>query len=154
MVLRAINTKVAVSSAINGDKAISMIIGVFQGDILSPCLSLCTIRYAAMTWTEWDAKSPTSCLTHVPPVPHICTSELIQHCFRWRLVAYSAPIHHPNQWWLIVNWTLKNKLPWNSDQNTNLFIHKNVFKNVVCKWWPCCPRGRWVNVSYACYRPL
>ena len=30
-----------------------------------------------------------------------------------------------NQCWVIVNWTLLNKLQWNFNQNTKLFIHKN-----------------------------
>ena len=49
-----------------------------------------------------------------------------QHWFRWWLVAYSAPSHSLNQCWLIVNWTLRNKLRWNSNQNTEVFIHENA----------------------------
>ena len=36
-----------------------------------------------------------------------------------------------NQYWIIVNWTLRNKLRWNID--AKLSIHKNVFENVVCE---------------------
>ena len=43
-------------------------------------------------------------LTHLPLVLHICVSELGQHWFR------SAPSHYLNQRWLIINWTLHNKL--------------------------------------------
>ena len=31
------------------------------------------------------------------------------------------------------NWTLGNRIRWNLNQNTNFFIHKNAFENVVCE---------------------
>ena len=37
--------------------------------------------------------------------------------------------HYLNQCWRIVNWTLRNKLQWNSNQNTKSVIHENAFKN-------------------------
>ena len=64
-------------------------------------------------------------------VPHICVGEVNQHWFRNWLVVYPAPSHHLNQCQLIVNWTLRNKLQWNSNQNTKLPIHENAFANVV-----------------------
>ena len=60
-------------------------------------------------------------LTHLPLVPRICISKLGQ------------------------NWTLVNKLQWNSNQNTKLFIHKNAFENVVCDMAGTLSRERWVN---------
>ena len=59
--------------------------------------------------------------------------ESVQHCFRYWFVAYSAPSHYLNQCWVIVNWTLRNKLQLNIDQNTKLFIHKNASENIVCE---------------------
>ena len=41
-----------------------------------------------------------------------------------------------NRRWLIVKWTLRNTLQWNSKQNTKLVIGENAFGYVVCKWWP------------------
>ena len=38
-----------------------------------------------------------------------------------------------NQCWNIVNWTLRNKLQWNLNQNSYIFIQENVFENVVWK---------------------
>ena len=38
-----------------------------------------------------------------------------------------------NQCWHIVNWTLRNKLQWNLNQNSYIFIHKNAIENVVYK---------------------
>ena len=40
---------------------------------------------------------------------------------------------------------LENKLQWNSNQITKLFIHKNVFKNTVCEMAAILFRGRWVT---------
>ena len=62
---------------------------------------------------------------------HICVSELGQHCFRQWLVACSAPSHHLNQCWLIINWTPRNKVQWNLNWNSNIFIQGNGYEN---KW--------------------
>ena len=32
-----------------------------------------------------------------------------------------------------VNWTIKNKLQWNFNRNSNIFIHENALENVVCE---------------------
>ena len=42
--------------------------------------------------------------------------------------AWPAPSHYLNQWWNIVNWTLGNKLQWNFNRNSSIFI-----ENVVCE---------------------
>ena len=55
------------------------------------------------------------------------------------------PSHYLNQCWIIVNWTLRNKLLWNSYQNTKLFIHKNVFENIVCEMASVLSRGDELN---------
>ena len=52
-------------------------------------------------------------LFHWSRVMHIYVIELDYHWFMQWLVAYSAPSHYLNQWWLIVNWTLRNKVQWN-----------------------------------------
>ena len=51
--------------------------------------------------------------------------------------------------WLIGNWTLMNKFQWNSNQNTNLFIHQNAFKNVVCEMAAILSRGN--KLSGKCF---
>ena len=51
---------------------------------------------------------------------------------------------------LIVNWTFRNKLQWNSNQNTKLFIHENVFENVVCEMASISSVGRWVKWWHYC----
>ena len=47
--------------------------------------------------------------------------------------AWMAPSHYLNQCWNIVNWTLGNKIRWNFNQNSNIFIEENMFENAVCK---------------------
>ena len=66
-----------------------------------------------------------SALTHLPLEPHICVNELGPHWFRYWFVTYLAPSHYLNQCWLIVNWTLGNKLQWR--------IQENAIENVVCQ---------------------
>ena len=38
-----------------------------------------------------------------------------------------------NQCWNIVNWILRNKLQWNFNWNSEIFIQENVFETVVCE---------------------
>ena len=58
-----------------------------------------------------------------------------------------APVPSPylNQCWNIVNWTLRNKLQWNSNQNTKLFVHENACENVVWEMAAILSWGRWVK---------
>ena len=55
------------------------------------------------------------------------------HWFRKWLVAWSTPSHYLNQCWNIVNWTPRNKLQWNINQNSYIFIQENPFANVIWK---------------------
>ena len=55
------------------------------------------------------------------------------HWFREWLVAWLVPSHYLNQWWNIVNRTLRNKLQWNFNKNSYIFIEENAFENVVWK---------------------
>ena len=82
---------------------------------------------------------------------HIGVIDLCHHWFRWWLVAYSAPSHYLNQCWNIVNWTLRNKLKWNLNQNSYIFIQENAFENVVWEMaailsGPQCVKGGIVGV--------
>ena len=43
------------------------------------------------------------------------------------------PNNYLNQSLLIVNWTLRNKLQWNFNQNSTFFIHENALENVICE---------------------
>ena len=75
----------------------------------------------------------------------MCVNELGQHWFREWHAASSVPSHYLSQCWLIVNWTLRNKLQWNSNQITKLFIHQNAFENVICEMSAILSRKRWVR---------
>ena len=93
-----------------------------------------------------------SILTHWGRVTHICVSKLT-------IIGSDnglAPNHYLNQWWNIVNWTLRNKLQWNFNRNSNIFIEENTFENVVCEMsailpWPQCVKWyhqeHWEGVS-------
>ena len=47
--------------------------------------------------------------------------------------------------WIIVNWALKNKLKWNLNWNSNIFIEENVIENIVCKMAVILPRPQCVK---------
>ena len=55
------------------------------------------------------------------------------------------PSHCLNQIWNIVNLTIRNKLQWNVNQNSYIFIQKNVFENVVWKMAAILSRPQYVN---------
>ena len=66
------------------------------------------------------------------------------HCFRSWLVAWSAPSPYLNQWWNIVNWTLKNK----RQQNSHIFIKENAFENIFCEMAAILSRPQCVNLPH------
>ena len=68
----------------------------------------------------------TGWLTHWGRVTHICIGNLGRHWLRLWLVACLAPSHYLNQCWNIVNWTLRNKLQWNFNRNSQHF-HSRKF---------------------------
>ena len=78
---------------------------------------------------------------------HICASQLSHHWFRWWLVTYLVPSHYINQWQFIVNWTIWNKLQWNFNQNTKIFITEKSFENIVCKMATILSRPHSVRVT-------
>ena len=48
--------------------------------------------------------------------------------------------------WNIVNWTLRNKLHWNFNRNSNIFIQENALESVVCEMATILSRPQCVNV--------
>ena len=58
-----------------------------------------------------------------------------------------GPSQYLNQCWVIVNWTLRNKLQWNFDRNSKLSIHENAPENIGCEMAAILSRGRWVKPS-------
>ena len=45
----------------------------------------------------------------------------------------------------IVNWTFRNKLQWNFDQNLNIFIQEIAFENAICEMAAILSRPQYVN---------
>ena len=56
--------------------------------------------------------------------------------------------HYLNQCWVIVIWTLRNKLQWNFNLDTKLFIHEIASEIIICEMAAILSWGRWVN--YRC----
>ena len=61
--------------------------------------------------------------------------------------AWTAPTHYLKQCWIIVNWTLRNKLQWNFNRNSNIFIQENALEHVVCEMASILSRPQCVNVT-------
>ena len=74
------------------------------------------------------------------------------HWFRQWLVAWPAPTHYLNQCCNIVNWTFWNKLQWNFNLNSYIFIRENPFENVVWKMGAILSQPQCVNTPiHLCY---
>ena len=56
------------------------------------------------------------------------------------------PSHYLNQCWVIIDWTLRNKLQWKCNQFSKLFIDENSSENIVCEMAAIWSTGRWVNL--------
>ena len=54
------------------------------------------------------------------------------------LFSWTAPSHYLNQCWDIIDWILRNKLQWNFNQNSYIFIQENAFKLSSGKCRPFC----------------
>ena len=61
-------------------------------------------------------------------------------------MAWTAPSHYLNQCWNIVNWTLRNKLQWNFNRTSYIFIQENALVNVVCEMASILSRPQCVNM--------
>ena len=63
------------------------------------------------------------------------------------LSPYSVPGHYLNKCWVVVNWTLRNKLRWNFNHNTKRFIHEIASENIVWEMGAILSRARWDNLK-------
>ena len=72
-------------------------------------------------------------LIHLPLVRHICVSESGQQWLRQCLVAYSMSSHYLNQCLNIVNSALRNKIQWNLNRNSCIFILENASEKIACQ---------------------
>ena len=82
-------------------------------------------------------------LTHWGRVTHICVSKLTTIGSDNGLSPWPAQSHYLNQCWDIVHWAPVNKLQWNFNQNSYLFIQENAFKIVVCEMMSISSRPRY-----------
>ena len=80
-------------------------------------------------------------LTHWGRVTHICVGYLTIIGSDNSL----SPSHYLNQCWNIVNWTPRNKLQWNVNRNSYIFIQENPFENIVWKLAAILSRPQCVN---------
>ena len=70
------------------------------------------------------------------------------HWFRWWLVVRLAQSHYLNLCWNIVNLTLRNKLQWNFNNDSDIFKQENAFESVISEMaaifsWPQCVEVLW-----------
>ena len=75
-------------------------------------------------------------LTHWGWVMHTCVGKLTNIDSDNGLLPERRQVimtHYRNQCWNIVNWTLRNKLQWNCNRNSNISIEENAFENNVCE---------------------
>ena len=108
----------------------------------------------------WTNGVPTSrpLLTHWGRVTHIWVGNVTIIGSDNGLSPGRRQIHYLNQCWYSVNWTLRNKLQWNFNWNSNIFIRENALQNVVCKMASILPRPQCVkkvciiaSTPHACY---
>ena len=64
---------------------------------------------------------------------HQCTGSALVQVMAWRLFGAKPSSKPMNAGLFIVDWTIRNKLQWNSKQNTKIFIQKNASENIVCE---------------------
>ena len=60
--------------------------------------------------------------------------------------------HYLNQWWNIVDWTLRNKLQWNCIRNSYIFIQENAFETAVCEMAAILSRPQWVKTGKCAFQ--
>ena len=133
------------SDPIQGHRTWSILFQVMACCLMAPsnylnqCLSL--VGFERFTWGQFHMKCSRyiflawmmilkiTDLTHWGWVTHICVDKL------------TKPSHYLNQCWAIINWTLRDKLQWNFNQNTKHFIHKNASENIVFEMAAILSRG-------------
>ena len=84
---------------------------------------------------------------------HFTSVSFLPHWGRVKHI-WPAPSHYLNQCWNVVNWTLRNKLQWNLNRNSNIFIQENAFESVVGETVAILSRPRcikYVLLYYICY---
>ena len=89
---------------------------------VSDVYSLTNITNSTATWVNWSLPSAALMRQYV-------RSALVQ-IMAWRRIG-DRPLSEPIR--AVLNWTLRNKLQRNSNQNTKCFIHENAYEKIVCE---------------------
>ena len=118
------------------------------------CVSLPILpqKHNTVYYRYFAASSPPF---HVPPLAHRHRAAYMRQWIgsalvQIMLVASSAPSQYQNQCYVVVNWTLGNKLQWHFNQNVKLFVHENASENIVCEMVAILSRGDQVrNIPYS-----
>ena len=81
-----------------------------------------------------------------PPCSKQVSNECLLHLSLNDIVgAWPAPSHYLNQCWRIDNWILRNKIQWNLNQNTKIYIEENAFEIMGGKMAAMLCRSQCVN---------
>ena len=89
--------------------------------------------------------------THWGRVTHICVNKL---SILGSDNGLAPTRHYLKQCWIIFNCTLRNKLQWNFNRNSNIFIHENAFESVVCEMAFILSRPQCVNEVWVWIDPF
>ena len=108
---------------------------IFHGKHLrsKQLLMFLIIRYLCISSAIYMCNWTVFLLTHWGQVMHICVSKLTIIGSDNGLSPGRRQAIYLNQCGNIVNWTLRNKLQWNFNQNSNIFIQENAPESVVCE---------------------
>ena len=87
------------------------------------------IALKCMCSSRWDTVCCIDVFLSGGRVTHICVSKLDSIGSD---VACSGTRHFFNQCWFIVNWTLGNKLQWNTIKLPQFSFRKNACENIFC----------------------
>ena len=97
----------------------------------------CFVRISTLSIVHiWCLPYTFTGLNSPPPSPSaacMCqwTGSVLVQIMACRLL---APSHYLNQCWVIVNWTIRNKLQWNFNQNTKFAFTKMYLKISSVEW--------------------
>ena len=58
---------------------------------------------------------------------------IFQNSFLWKHFNFFKIVFSKVFYVMVIKWTLRNKIPWNFNPNTTIFIWENEFENIICK---------------------
>ena len=120
-------------------------------------LVACSIRYICNCSDQKGhihryTKQSAMCSLHVWEATTSAFSLWITPQISMRACLYAYSLMHLNQCWNIVNLALRNKLIWNVNRNSYMFIREIAFETVVCEMAVIFDRSQWV-ISFCMKKP-